>query len=180
MAVLRLSILAAIVIGLLVAARLSGFGARLTATGVRETIQGAGAWGALVFVGVFALGQLAQVPGMLFYAASVFAYGRVNGAVVSYVASLVSVSVSFAFVRAVGGQPLAAIRSPRVQRLLDQLDRRPLTVMFLLRSVFWTAPALNYALALSRTRFVPYFAATAAGMVLPLCAISALYGIWFK
>jgi len=177
--VLRLALLALIVAGLLLAARLSGLADRFTAAGLRETVVNAGAWGALVFVAVFALGQLAYVPGTLFYIASVFAYGRVWGGVVSYVASLVSVTVSFALVRAVGGQPLGAIKSPRMQRLLSQLDRRPLTVMFALRTVFWTAPALNYALALSPVRYPAYLAGCAAGLVLPLIAISALYGVFF-
>jgi uncharacterized membrane protein YdjX (TVP38/TMEM64 family) len=177
---LRLTLLAAIVAGLIVAARLSGLGAHFTAAGLRATIQEAGAWGALVFIGVFTLGQIAQVPGTVFYVASVFAYGRAWGVVVSYVASLVSVSVSFALVRAVGGQPLAAIESPRWKRLMAKLDERPLAVMFVLRSFLWTAPALNYALALTRVRFTQYLASTAAGLVLPLVAISALYGVFFR
>jgi uncharacterized membrane protein YdjX (TVP38/TMEM64 family) len=176
---LRLGLLALIVASLLIAARLSGLGAHLTAAGLRETIQAAGTWGAVVFIGVFTVGQLAYVPGTVFYVASVFAYGRVWGGAISYVASLISVSVSFALVRAVGGQPLAAIESPRWKRLLAKLDERPLAVMFVLRTFFWTAPALNYSLALTRVRFPQYLASTAAGLVLPLIAISALYDVFF-
>jgi uncharacterized membrane protein YdjX (TVP38/TMEM64 family) len=176
---LRLALLAALVVALLALAHFSGLGTRFTAAGLRETIQAAGAWGALVFIGIFALGQLAHVPGLVFYVASVFAYGRGWGVVVSYFASLVSVSVSFAFVRSIGGQPLAALKNRRMQQLLSKLDERPLLTMFLLRSVFWTAPALNYALALTRVRFTQYLASTAAALILPLIAISALYGTFF-
>jgi uncharacterized membrane protein YdjX (TVP38/TMEM64 family) len=175
----RLFLLAVAVVGLLILARLSGIGTRFTAAGLRETIQGAGIWGALAFIGVFALGQLVHVPGLVFYVASVFAFGRAWGGVLSYVASLVSVSVSFAFVRTIGGQPLGTIKSPRIERLLSHLEERPLTIMLLLRTVLWTAPALNYTLALSSVRFPQYFASAAVGLILPIAAISVLYGTFF-
>ncbi len=177
---LRLILLAVVVGGLLIVVRFSGIWERFTPAGLRATILGAGAWGALLFIGIFALGQLAQVPGTLFYVASVFAYGRVWGGAVSYVASLVSVSVSFAFVRAIGGQPLAEIKSPRIRRLLARLDERPLAIMILLRIVLWTAPPLNYALALSKVRFAQYLAGAAIGLILPIIAMSAFYGIFFR
>ena len=176
---LRLSLLAVVVAGLLVVARY-GLGDRFTPAGLRATIKGAGAWGALTFIGIFALGQLAHIPGTFFYIASLFVYGRVSGGALSYVASLVSVSVSFAVVRAIGGQPLATIKNPRIHRLLARLDEHPLAIMILLRIVLWTAPALNYALALSRVRFAQYLAGAAIGLVLPIIAMSAFYGIFFR
>jgi uncharacterized membrane protein YdjX (TVP38/TMEM64 family) len=179
MAALRLLLLAVVIVALLLLVRFSAVGTHLTAAGVRQAIQGAGAPGVAAFIGLFALGQLAHVPGILFFTASLFAYGRGWGFVVSYVAALVSVSISFAFVRAIGGQPLAVVEAAWLRRLLSNLDQRPFATVFVLRTILMAAPAVNYSLALSSLRFPLYFAGSAAGLVVPLVVLSAVYGVLF-
>jgi uncharacterized membrane protein YdjX (TVP38/TMEM64 family) len=44
--------------------------------------------------------------------------------------------------------------------------------VFLLRLVFWLAPPVNYALALSNIRFRHYFAGSLLGLVLPIALIA--------
>ncbi len=63
-------------------------------------------------------------------------------------------------VRAAGESPLAACSR--------RLDERPITTVLLLRTVFWLAPPLNYALALSSVRFRHYLIGSAAGLVAPV------------
>ena len=175
---LRLALLAAFLGGLFVFGWASGWADRFTLDGVRESIQGAGAWGVLLFFGVFALGELLHVPGILFVAAAVLAYGRVAGGLTAYAGALSSVVVSFAVVRAVGGRPLGSLKNARLRRVLDRLEERPVRVVALLRLVLWMAPPLNYALALSPVRFRDYVLGSALGLVVPL-ALAAAFIDWF-
>lgn len=146
---------------------------RFTIDGLRVYIAACGAGGVAVFVAAFCVGLLLYVPGMIFFAVSVLAWGRVVGAAIAFVAATLAVTVSFLVVRAVGGQPLAAVHAKWVQRALAQLERHPIRTVFLLRVVLWTSPPLNYALALSSLRFRDHLIASMLGLVAPAVIMAA-------
>ena len=131
--------------------------------------------GLLVFVLLFALGNLIQIPGWIFLAAAVLSLGRVWGGALTYVAASVSCALTFLSIRLIGGDALRQLNSRIARRLLAQLDARPMRSMVLLRVLFQTVPALNYALALSGVRFRDYILATLLGLPLPI----ALYCLFF-
>jgi uncharacterized membrane protein YdjX (TVP38/TMEM64 family) len=116
---------------------------------------------------------------MVFVAAAALAYGPVYGAVLAYAGALASVSVTFAFVRGVGGKPLATVRWPFARRLLAHLDRRPVLTIALLRLVLWISPPISYALALSGVRFRSYLAGSALGLAIPVPVIAFACGWLF-
>jgi uncharacterized membrane protein YdjX (TVP38/TMEM64 family) len=178
--VLRLVLLVVLIAGLAGVAKFTGVSARFTQAGVRELATHAGAWGVLSLVAAFAVGQLLLIPGTVFFAAAVLAYGRGWGFAVSYLAAMVSITIAFVFLRVVGGQPLAAVKNPRMARLLARLDARPLTTVFVLRLVFWAAPALTIALALSKVRTWHHVVGSAAGLVLPIAGVSLFFGVFFR
>ncbi|MEO0325025.1 MAG: VTT domain-containing protein [Myxococcota bacterium] len=149
-------------------AKLTGLGDQLTLEGIRTFMEGAGALGFFAFLAIFALGELLHVPGVVFVAAAIVAYGPVLGGIAGYLGALASVSVSFFVVRGVGGQQLAAVRRPFIQRMLARLDAQPVRVVALLRVALWMAPPLNYALAMSSVRFRAYLIGSALGLALPL------------
>lgn len=175
---LRLALLAVFLIGLFVLGAATGWADRFTLEGIREAIADAGVWGFAVFLGAFALGELLHVPGFLFVAAAVLAYGRFVGGAAAYVGAVVSVIVSFAVVRGVGGRALGGLKNARVRRILDRLEERPVRVVALLRLLLWMAPPLNYALALSPVRFRDYVVGSALGLILPIAVASAFLD-WF-
>ncbi len=175
---LRLVLLAVFLIGLFVIGAATGWTDRFTLEGVREAIAGAGVWGFAIFLGAFAIGELLHVPGFLFVAAAVLAYGRVLGAGAAYVGAVVSVVVSFAVVRGVGGRALGGLKNARVRKILDRLEERPVRVVAILRLLLWMAPPLNYALALSPVRFRDYLIGSALGLLLPIAFASAFLD-WF-
>jgi len=175
---LRLALLAVFLVGLFVLGSVTGWADRFTLDGVRDTIAGAGLWGFAIFLAVFAVGELLHVPGFLFVAAAVLAYGRLYGGVAAYVGAVVSVVVSFAVVRGVGGKALGGLKNARVRRILDKLEQRPVRVVAILRIILWMAPPLNYALALSPVRFRDYFIGSALGLILPMIVASAFID-WF-
>ena len=60
-------------------------------------------------------------------------------------------------------------------RILRELDARPIMSVALLRALFQTMPALNYALAMSGIKFRAYLIGTLLGLPIPI----ALYCIFF-
>ena len=113
-------------------------------------------------------------PGAVFVAAAAVAYGPSGGGVLAFAGAVAAVSVSFVVVRTIGGKPLAVVRSSRARQILSQLDRRPVRTVFLLRLLFWMAPPINYALALSGVRFRSYLIGTALGLPAPIAGIVLL------
>lgn len=172
---------AGLVTGALVAA-----GGAASATGVfddldperiRTLVTACGVWGVLAFLLLFALGELAHIPGMVFVVAGILAYGRGAGFFVALAGAVFSVTVSFVLVRKLGGQALQEIRWRFVQRLLARLDQRPVSTVFVLRSILWLAPPLNFALAMSNVRFRDYLVGSALGLVAPVAIVTLLFDV---
>jgi uncharacterized membrane protein YdjX (TVP38/TMEM64 family) len=131
--------------------------------------------GMLIFIALFSLGNLVQIPGWIFLAAAVLALGRVWGGVATYLAAVVSCALTFWLIRLFGGDALRQLKSRWARRLLARLDARPISSIVLLRMLLQTVPALNYTLALSGVSFRSYLIGTALGLPLPI----ALYCIFF-
>lgn len=173
----RILALAAVAGAIFLAAHASGLDRSLTPEHLRALLAGAGMFGVLVFVVVFSVGLLAQLPGLLFIAVAVLAYGRTMGALVALGGAAVAISVSFFVVRRFGGSALAEIESPWLRRVLAELDTRPLRSVIVLRAIFGVAPFLNYALALSSLGFRDYIIGSIIGMAAPITIAAVLLDV---
>lgn len=172
----RRLILVIVFLGVLLAVfELSGLRAHFSLTYLRQTLAENPVSGALTFILVFMLGNLVQIPGWIFLAAAVLALGRSWGGIVTYVAAALSCSVTFFTIRWLGGDALRKLNGPLATRLLAQLDAHPVRSIMLLRILFQTLPALNYALAMAGVRFRDYLAGTLLGLPLPI----AVYCLFF-
>jgi uncharacterized membrane protein YdjX (TVP38/TMEM64 family) len=178
--VLRLAILAVVLLALVYVRYRTPFGASLSTTRIRDLVQHAGAAGVALFILAFAVGELLHVPGMVFVGAGVMAWGPLAGGAVSYIGALISVSLVFFVVRAIGGQPLATVKQPRVRAILARLEARPILTVALLRLFLWVAPPINYALALSTVRYRDYAIGSALGLALPAVLAALFFGVLFR
>lgn len=131
--------------------------------------------GLLIFIVLFVLGNLVQIPGWVFLAAAVLTLGRSLGGLATYVAASISCVVTFLLIRMLGGDALRRLDSRIAERIFRHLDARPITSIVLLRVLFQTVPALNYALALSGVKFRNYLIGTLLGLPLPI----AVYCLFF-
>ncbi len=154
---------------------LSGMGSHFDLEALRQRILENPIRGLAVLVALFALGNLIHVPGWVFLAAAVLTLGRIWGGLAIYVAAGVSSVLTFVIVRFVGGDALRQLKNRFAARVLRRLDARPIASIALLRVVFQTAPALNYALAMSGVGFPQYVVGTLLGLPLPI----ALYCLFF-
>jgi uncharacterized membrane protein YdjX (TVP38/TMEM64 family) len=143
---------------------------------IRQLILQHRVGGLLLFVLLFSFGNLIQIPGWVFFVAAVLTLGSVWGGVVTYVAAVTSCAITFVTIRALGGDALRLFKNRIAVRLLRQLDARPIASVALLRVLFQTVPALNYALAMSGIKFRTYLIGTLVGLPVPI----ALYCIFFN
>jgi uncharacterized membrane protein YdjX (TVP38/TMEM64 family) len=142
---------------------------------LREQLQNNPRTGLLLFVLLFSVGNLVQIPGWIFLAAAVLALGHVVGGIVTYIAANMSCAFTFLLIRWVGGNALRTVRNTTLVRILTRLDAQPVRSIVLARMVFQTLPALNYALAMSGVKLRHYLVGTLLGLVLPI----ALYCLLF-
>lgn len=173
----RVLALVVLMVVLFFVARATGLDEYADREKLQAVVEEAGPWGVLLFLVAFAVGELMHIPGVVFVAVGMLAFGKVDGSLVSLAGALLSVCVSFAVVRTVGGQPLAAIERPIFRKILDRLVTQPVRTVALLRLIFWMAPPLNYALAMSNVKFRHYFVGSAIGLVAPV-TLAALFLDW--
>ncbi len=174
----RVPLLIVASVAILLVGKLTGFLDDIDAEKIRTFIEDAGPWGIVFFVAAFAIGSLIHVPGTVFVVASALVYGKTTGFLVSLFGSVISVSVTFWVVRWAGGQALAEIKRPFIRRILSHLDAAPIQTVFLLRTVLWVNPALNYALAMSRIRFRDYVLGSFLGLAAPIAGITFLFDLF--
>ncbi len=160
---------------LLAVFEVSGLRGHFNLAYVRSQLTSHPQTGLLLFVLLFSLGNLIQIPGWIFLASAVLALGQVMGGLATYVAANVSCLVTFLLIRLLGGQALRQIENKTVVKILSRLDAHPLQSIALSRIVFQTLPALNYALAMSGVKLRHYIVGTLLGLPLPI----ALYCVFF-
>ena len=160
---------------LLAIAELSGLREHFSLEYLRQTLLDNRWSGLALYVLLFAMGNLIQIPGWIFLAAAVLALGRTWGGIVSYLAAGVSCAVTYYVIRSVGGNALTRLKGKLATRLLGQLQAKPVRSIVVLRILFQTLPALNYALALSGVGFRKYMLGTLLGLPLPIAAYCILF-----
>ncbi|HSC85612.1 MAG TPA: VTT domain-containing protein [Pseudomonas sp.] len=131
--------------------------------------------GLLVFILLFTLGNLIQLPGLIFLAAAVLALGKTWGGLVTYLAACLSCLFTFGLIRWLGGDALRQLDNRLARRILAHLDAHPLGSIVLLRILFQSVPPLNYALALSGVKWRHYLFGTLLGLPLPLLFYCLLF-----
>jgi len=136
--------------------------------------------GLLIYLLLFCLGNLLHLPGWIFLAAAVLAFGRLQGGLATYMAANLSCLCTFVTLRLVGGNLGATLTSPLATRLLAQLQAHPVRNVLLLRTLFQTLPALNYALALSGLRLRHYVLGTLLGLPLPIAVYCVFFDLLIK
>ncbi|WP_207887516.1 VTT domain-containing protein [Pseudomonas sp. 30_B] len=162
--------------GVLVALyRVSGLHEDFSLDYLRNELQDNRLRGLLLFVGLFALGNLLHIPGLLFLAAAVLALGKLWGGLITYGAAVFSCGFTFLIVRSIGGNGLRLLNNRLTRAVFSHLDQRPASSVFLLRHAFITSPTLNYSLALSGIGFAPYMLGTLLGLPIPLLLCCLLF-----
>lgn len=160
---------------LLVMVQMTGLREHFSLDYLRQALLANRLGGLVLFVLLFTLGNLVQIPGWIFLAAAVLVLGRTAGGLVTYLAAVISCAVTFVTIALIGGDAIRQWDNRLANKLLQHLQAHPVRNIALLRTLFQTLPALNYALALSGIGFKKYMAASLLGLPLPI----AVYCLFF-
>ena len=162
-----------------VVVRATGLHAMLDVERIREVVAGGGAWRVPIFVLIYGLGILAYVPGSLFVAAGVLAFGSGWGLVWCYLGALLGNLLTFGLARATGIRPLARNDWTVTDRLFRRIHSQPIRSVILIRTIFPTTAPINYALALTDVPFGAYLTGSMIGVLPQLVAAVGLFGLGF-
>jgi len=173
--VIKLALFGVFVVTLFILKLFTPLGEQMTIANLQATFEPLGTWGIALFIVIFIVGIVLQLPGIVFIGASVLLFGVFLGTIVAYSSSVLAVIVSFYFARMIGGNALGQIKSVRVQNILSKLDKDPIRTIIILRSLMWIAPPLNYALAFSNVSSRKYIIGSAIGLVAPIIGICIFY-----
>lgn len=153
----------------------SGAHQAIDAEAVQAWIRGAGAWGGVVFVAVYGLLQPLGVRSVFFLLSAPLIWSPADAVLLSWIGAVVASVIAFGFARFVA-RDWAQGRAPaRVRKLDDKLAEDGFRTVTILRLVFYTTPALQFALGVSRVRFRAFLFGTIVG-VLPFTLLMTLFG----
>jgi uncharacterized membrane protein YdjX (TVP38/TMEM64 family) len=169
----RLAILVAVGVALLVGGR--AFGAHLPTFVAR--VDSLGVWGPVVFIIGYALAAVAFIPGSVLTIAAGAIFGLGAGTLYALAGAWLGSSAAFLVARylARGLVEQRIARSPRFAAVSDAVAANGRRIVFLLRlSPVVPFNVLNYALGVTRVRFVDYLIAS-VGMI-PGTVLYVYYG----
>ena len=160
------------------------------ATGLRETITIAyikdlflehKLVGSVLFVTLFAIGNIFYIPGWVFLVWGILAVGKWYAGPLAFLGGVASSVLSYILVGLVGKDALRALEKQRyAKKFFKHLDDKPIRTIILLRFIFQTAPFLNYALILSKVRFRDFWWGTFFGLPIPIFLYCVFYDVIFK
>jgi len=140
-------------------------------------VQGLGIWGPVVFILGYAAATVAFAPGAVLTLAAGALFGLVYGTVYTLAGATLGASLSFLVSRYVArrGIERRIAANPRFQAIDRAVGREGFKIVALLRlSPVFPFNLLNYALGLTRVRFLDYVAASVA--MLPGTLLYVYYG----
>lgn len=122
-------------------------------------VEGLGAWGPLALITLYVVGTVALVPGSVLTLAAGALFGLVRGTLYAWVGACLGATAAFLISRYVARESVSRRLDgdPRFRRIDEAIGREGRRVVFLLRlSPVFPFTLLNYALGLTRVRFVDY------------------------
>ncbi len=164
----KLLYIVAFFVALYLMMEISGLRSQIAPGAIKEIFLRHTVLGLFFFCLAYSVGNLVYIPGWIFLVGAVLALGKEWGGMASFLAALCSASISFFLIRSVGGTALRSLNNKWADRVFSHLDQRPILSVAILRLLFQTLPAINYALALTDLRFRHYMIGTLIGLPLPI------------
>jgi uncharacterized membrane protein YdjX (TVP38/TMEM64 family) len=134
-----------------------------------------GLWAPVIFVGAFMIGELLQIPSVLwiFFAAIIWPWWFAFP--LALLAALLAAAVAFLVARFFLGHGFHKKLPASFQKLNRELERKPIPAVILLRLTTFLHPAIHWVLAASSIRILPFFIGTLIGIT-PLTLAIVLLG----
>lgn len=133
---------------------------------IQEHVDDSGAWGPLVFFGLYSMLALLPVPKAVLSILGGTLFGMVGGLLLSWGAAMVGACASFYLARSLGAEAVEKLSAGRLDKALKVLEGNGMTAILTLRLIpIVPFTAINYGAGLSSVRFRDYFFGSALGMI---------------
>jgi uncharacterized membrane protein YdjX (TVP38/TMEM64 family)/rhodanese-related sulfurtransferase len=130
---------------------------RLDLAALDAWLSGLGLLAPLAYLGLYAIGAIAFLPGALFALAGGALFGPVWGSFLNLVGATIGASLAFLIARYLAGDWVAARTGGRLKRLIEGVEAEGWRFVAFVRLVpLFPFNLTNYALGLTRVKFVPY------------------------
>jgi uncharacterized membrane protein YdjX (TVP38/TMEM64 family)/rhodanese-related sulfurtransferase len=130
---------------------------RLDLAALDAWLSGLGFVAPLAYLGLYAVGTIAFLPGALFALAGGALFGPVWGSLLNLAGATIGASLAFLIARYLAGDWVAARSGGRLKRLIEGVEAEGWRFVAFVRLVpLFPFNLTNYALGLTRIRFVPY------------------------
>jgi uncharacterized membrane protein YdjX (TVP38/TMEM64 family)/rhodanese-related sulfurtransferase len=130
---------------------------RLDLAALDAWLSGLGFVAPLAYLGLYAVGTIAFLPGALFALAGGALFGPVWGSLLNLAGATIGASLTFLIARYLAGDWVAARSGGRLKRQIEGVEAEGWRFVAFVRLVpLFPFNLTNYALGLTRIRFVPY------------------------
>jgi uncharacterized membrane protein YdjX (TVP38/TMEM64 family) len=147
---------------------------------LRETVDNAGVFGPLLFVGLMVLLVPLNVPGILFVVPSVAMFGTVGGVVLSTIGANLASAVSVIAARRLGRNAFETRMPPRIRRLEERLARHGFWGIVVIRCLTFLLQPADWLCGISSIPLRTILAATFVGLIPPTLVIALGGGSLFS
>jgi uncharacterized membrane protein YdjX (TVP38/TMEM64 family)/rhodanese-related sulfurtransferase len=122
-----------------------------------RTVRNAGAWGPLLYMGLYAIATVLSLPGAVLTLAAGALFGPVLGAFYALTGATIGASAAFAIARYVASDWVARRAGGRTRQLIDGVEKEGWRFVAFVRLVpLFPFNLVNYALGLTRIRILDY------------------------
>ena len=153
----------------------TGLYAYVTPAGIRALVERAGWLGPVVFVGMFALAEVVQVPGALLVIGAAALWPAPLAIATSYAGALAAATLLFWLSRTIFADSVRQRLPVWLAPYEARLETHGLQSVIAIRLVLFLAPWVHWLLGASRVSFRDYFVGSAIGL-LPGIVLTTLLG----
>ncbi|HEX4901750.1 MAG TPA: VTT domain-containing protein [Acidimicrobiales bacterium] len=143
---------------------------------LRSTVESAGVWAPVVFLGLMVLLVPLNVPGLLFVIPATTLFGTVGGVALSLVGGFVASAIGVVGARRLGRDALVRRLPSRLQHLEARLCEQGFWAVAALRSVTFLMQPVDWLCGLTRMPMRTILSATFVGLIPPTLVIALTGG----
>jgi uncharacterized membrane protein YdjX (TVP38/TMEM64 family) len=137
----------------------------LTTEGLGRFLDGAGFWGPLIFILIYAVGVCLFLPGTLLTGLGAAIFGAYEGFVYVWFGAMAGASVAFLIGRTLGREFASSLIGDKLKKYDDGIERNGFATVLYLRLVYFPFTPMNFGMGLTKVHFRDYFIGTGLGII---------------
>jgi len=163
--IIKAIVFLAFIIGAIFLIRFTPVKNYLTADALGRFLEGAGLWGPVVYMMVYAVGVCLFVPGTLLTGLGAAIFGAYWGFLYVWIGAMMGAGAAFFIGRTLGRDFTASLIGDKLKKYDDAIERNGFATVLYLRLVYFPFTPMNFGMGLTKVRFWDYVAGTGLGII---------------